>query len=352
MSGLLDLSIGLLVVFLLFSVVVSGINEWVAQAFGRRGDYLRLGMERLINDPAVFHRVLHHPLIGSLYQEQATQGKPPSYVDSKNFALAIADVLLARANASYTSQSSSNILSVAALQSAITSPALAASPIGIAIGPILEKAEGDLNRALAGVEAWFNCGMDRVEGWYKARTNKMIFIIGLGVAALCNVDTLEIYQALNRSAPLRSSLGTIAENMVASGKAGDISIADSGTTPLTAAEQESLRQLIRSLGPNSTTLPIGYACLNATGSSPQLAGPDRPPSATPSKASTWDECLKEFNATNANRSASAWLMKLVGWTLSALAGTLGASYWFALLTKAINIRGSGAKPLRTPDVSK
>ena len=341
MSILLDIAIGLLVVFLLFSIVVSGINEWLAQAFGRRGAYLRTGMERLINDPAVFYRVLHHPLIGSLYQKQATQGKPPSYVDSKNFALAIADVLLARASASYTSQSSSNTLSVTALQSAIVSPALAASPIGIAIGPILEQAEGDLNRALAGLEAWFNCGMDRVEGWYKARTHKMIFIIGLGVAALCNVDTIEIYRALNTSAPLRSSLVTSAENMVATGKAGDITITNSGSRPLTAAEQESLRHLINSLGSTaSTTLPLGYACLNATAPSTAL------------KTSTWDECLKEFKATNANRSASDWLIKLLGWTLSALSGTLGASYWFALLTKAINIRGSGSKPLGAPDQSK
>ena len=352
MSVLFDIAIGLLVVFLLFSIVVSGINEWLAQAFGRRGDYLRLGMERLINDPAVFYRVLHHPLIGSLYQKQATQGKPLSYVDSKNFALAIADVLLARASASYTTQSKSNTLSVAALQGAIVSPALDASPIGIAIGPILEQAEGDLNRALAGLEAWFNCGMDRVEGWYKARTHKMIFIIGLGIAALCNVDTIEIYRALNASAPLRSTLVTSAENIVASGKAGDITIADSGSRPLTPAEQDSLRQLINSLGSTtSTTLPIGYACLNATGPRTPLADQARP-SPTAPNASTWNECWTQLKATSANRSVSAWLIKLIGWTLSALAGTLGASYWFAILTKAINIRGSGSKPLRAPDPPK
>jgi hypothetical protein len=192
--------------------------------------------------------------------------------------------------------------------------------------------------------------MDRVEGWYKARTHKMIFIIGLGVAALCNVDTIEIYQTLNTSAPLRASLGSIADNMVTTGEAGDITIANAGSRPLTAAEQAGLRQLINSLGSTaSTKLPIGYACLDATGPGTPSAGPADPSSPTTAKVSTWDACWKELKATNAHRSASAWLIKLAGWTLSALAGTLGASYWFALLTKAINIRGSGSKPLRAPD---
>src|SRR6266852_3025165 len=96
----LDIAIGLITVFLLFSIVVSGVNEWAAQVFARRGDYLRLGLQRLINDDAVYRRVLHHPLIGSLYQRRAAQGKPPSYVDPENFAMAISDVLLARTRAS------------------------------------------------------------------------------------------------------------------------------------------------------------------------------------------------------------------------------------------------------------
>lgn len=57
-------------------------------------------MRRLINDDALFNRLLHHPLIGSLYRTRAVQGKPPSYVAARNFALAIADVVVTRADAS------------------------------------------------------------------------------------------------------------------------------------------------------------------------------------------------------------------------------------------------------------
>src|SRR5262249_50380746 len=97
MGTVFDVVIGLMTIFLLFSIVVSGVNEWVAQVSSRRGYYLRIGLQRLLNDEAVYRRVLHHPLIGSLYQKRAAQGKPPSYIDPANFAMAFADVVLARA---------------------------------------------------------------------------------------------------------------------------------------------------------------------------------------------------------------------------------------------------------------
>jgi len=93
MWAVLDIAIGLVTVFLIFSIVVSGINEWVAQRFARRGEFLRLGLQRLINDGGIYRRVLHHPLVGSLYREQAAKGKPPSYIDPNTFAMALADVL-------------------------------------------------------------------------------------------------------------------------------------------------------------------------------------------------------------------------------------------------------------------
>ena len=38
------------------------------------------------------------------------------------------------------------------------------------------------------------------------------------------------------------------------------------------------------------------------------------------------------------------LSKLAGWTITALAIFLGAPFWFDLLSKIVNLRGSGGKP--------
>ena len=336
MSLLLDVAIGLAVVFLLFSIAVSGINEWVAQASGRRGEFLRLGVMRLINDQAVFYRVLHHPLIGSLYRERAAQGKPPSYIEPKNFAIAIADVLIARASGTPSAHREPYTLNVAALQAAIRSPVLASSPVSTALAPILDRAQGDLEKALTDIEAWFNSGMDRVQGWYKGHANRALFGIGLIAAAAGNIDTIEIYHALNASGPLRAAMTAAAQNIASTGKVADISPQDAQGRALSPDQIDSLRRETSSLlAAAPSTWPIGYACLNVElQQSPTSAGFGAA------------ACAREFTTTLKARSASAWLVKLIGWALTAFAGTLGSTYWFQLLCKAIDIRGAGRKPVQ------
>ena len=75
MTAILEVLIGLILVFLLFAIVVSGVQEWWSQYFGHRGKFLRQGLMRLIDDEALYLRVLHHPLIGGLYRDRAARGR-------------------------------------------------------------------------------------------------------------------------------------------------------------------------------------------------------------------------------------------------------------------------------------
>jgi len=366
MWAVLDIAIGLVTVFLVFSIVVSGLNEWVAQLFARRGAYLRLGLQRLISDGAIYRRVLHHPLVGSLYRERAAKGKPPSYIDSNTFAMAIADVLLARARASQPDALASHPqLTVDALRAALQTPALAGSPVAFSLGPIIDRADKDLGAALKGIEAWFNSGMDRVSGWYKARTRLVLFWVGLVLAALCNIDAIEITGTLNRSPALRSSLAKTATGIVESGKVGNVTIADLGDRAPTQEEWQSMRPVFEGMRSGSATLPIGYECLGAAFAAPQtvakLAGDassankDAAKEAakdpakdtaedTAAQRTVWTACAEQVTRAVTSGSPANGLLKLLGWMLTAAAGTLGAGYWFGLLTKAINVRGGGPKP--------
>jgi len=337
MSVMLDVAIGLVLIFLIFSIVVSGVNEWFAQAFARRGFFLRLGLQRLINDEAIYRRVLHHPLIGSLYRERAAQGKPPSYVEASNFVLALADVLLARANAK-DQGNAAKPLSIEALRGALRAPVIATSPIGVALMPILDRAGTDLQGALKGIEDWFNSAMDRVGGWYKARTQKILFVIGFVIAVLCNVDTIEIVSTLSHSTALRTALDKVAESTVTTGKIGDIKIAELRDRAPTPAEWNSLWPVLDAMrSSGGAGLPVGYACLGASfvAESADARSP---------KLEPWPACVEELRNTSATRSISQWLIKLAGWLLTALAGTLGAAYWFSLLSKVVDLRGAGRKP--------
>lgn len=341
MSALIDIAVGLIVVFVVFSITVSGINEWIAQAFARRGQFLRLGMQRLIGDDAIYRRVLNHPLIGALYRDQASHGKPPSYVEPNNFALAIADVLTSRASAAAGTGNPQPPLTFDALRNAIGSPMFTDSAIRSALVPIIDRAQGDLESALKGIEAWFSGGMDRVTGWYKARSQKMIFLIGLLLAALANVDTLEIYATLSHSPGLRADFVKFGKQVAETGRIGEVNLSALADRAPTTAEWQSMRPMIEAMRDSDQRLPIGYACMSVSFQAPTIAeqagtmGPHDGP---------WNACKKELLATASARSPTAWVLKLAGWVLTALAGTLGAGYWFGSLNRVINLRGSGVRP--------
>jgi hypothetical protein len=354
MWAVLDIAVGLITVFLIFSIVVSGINEWAANLFARRGEYLREGLQRLIGDAAIYRRVLHHPLVGSLYRERAAKGKPPSYIDPNTFAMAIADVLLARARVSQPDGHAPHPpLTIDTLREALRTPALAASPLACSLGPIVDRAGNDLSAAMQGIQAWFNGGMDRVSGWYKARTRMLLFWIGVLLAALCNIDAIEIAATLNRSPALRSSIVDTAAGIVETGKIGNVAITDLHDRAPTQAEWQSMRPVLEGLRTESGTLPIGYECLGVALAAPDVVARSGARSSASQELAgqrtVWSACAEQVNGALSTGSLANGLLKVLGWLLTAAAGTLGAGYWFALLTRAINIRGAGPKPeLKAP----
>ena len=41
-----------------------------------------------------------------------------------------------------------------------------------------------------------------------------------------------------------------------------------------------------------------------------------------------------------------WIERIIGWLITGLAVSLGAPFWFDLLNKFMNIRGTGEKPAK------
>jgi len=92
-SQIFEIAIGLVFVYLLFSVICSALNEVVAWFFDLRAKTLRQGIEKLLADPAVkglATSIYDHPLVKGLSQG----GRPPSYITSRSFGLALMDVIV------------------------------------------------------------------------------------------------------------------------------------------------------------------------------------------------------------------------------------------------------------------
>ncbi len=353
--NLLSVVLGMLLVFLVFAVVVSRLREWLAQWTCDRGAYLRVGIFRMINDDAISLRVLQHPLVSGLYRDPTVRGRPPSYLEPATFALALANVLVRRgappqeANLATdgtqvpAGRSAEQPLTLISLRDALSSFARQSSPVASSLLPIVDRAGTDLDAALKGIENWFATSMERVSGWYKTRARRQVFWIGLAIAALVNVDAIQIFQHLNRNPSEAATLADVARQIGTTGKVGDVDFnalkdrppSDQEWNTLMAAVQD--RKLIG-------TLPIGYACLGALSATTETT-PTAQPRQSSRRLDSWDACQIEIGELFA-QSPAQWLVKLLGWVLTAFAGSLGASYWFSAITKVVNIRSSGPPPSR------
>src|SRR5215510_2910433 len=97
LTAFLEAAIGLGLVYLLASILCSGINEAFAQELGQRGHFLREGMRNLIPDRWLYLRVINHPMVASLYRDLPGKPRPPSYIPAENFVGAVIDTIRLKA---------------------------------------------------------------------------------------------------------------------------------------------------------------------------------------------------------------------------------------------------------------
>jgi hypothetical protein len=326
-STILDVVIGLTFTYLLLSLIVSAINEFIEAHLKMRSVELYYGLRELLHDPkgtAMVKGIYNHPLIYPLFRGEFTPkqhageswqsflhgSKLPSYIPSRNFALALMDLILpaeARTSAiAPTAPTFSSTFSLQPFRDAVAE--LSNETLRGALLPLIDTANGDAKQALANIEAWYNSAMERVSGWYKRYTQYMLFAIGLASAVILNIDTLAITHSLIHDKSRRDVILTAAQ--------GDLANTNGPSTKGDVARY--LEQL------QSVTFPIGWQVCEPVGTPLDTCDPSRALSDTPGQWRTH-------------------LTHLPGWLLTAFAVTLGAPFWFDVLNKFMVIR-STVKP--------
>ena len=289
----LEIAISLSLLYLLLGLMCSVLNEWMAGILNMRAENLWDGVRNLLYDSegtGLAKQLYDHALVKNL----GKAGTLPSYVPSRAFALALFD-LVAPVHNSTTTRTLQDIRnSVANISNQQVKTTLVA---------LIDDAEGDLKKARENVERWYDDAMDRVSGWYKKKTQLFILIWALVVTLSVNADTVLIANTLAHDATLRASLVAMAE------------VTAKEPLPQTAEqERERVKQMsaeIKKLG-----LPIGWS---------------REPNDTKSLPT----------------DVGGWALKIIGLSLTAIAVSLGAPFWFDVLNKLINIRSAGKKPERS-----
>jgi hypothetical protein len=326
---IVDVAIGLILVFLLVGLIVSSFQELVLSWMKLRGKYLRQSIADLLTgadgDSSLFHKVYGHALI-----QGAAASDLPSYVPSRSFALALIDTV--------TEGSKAPVFGEVERQ-------LASLPEGVAkqtLRVLVTKAGGDIDMLKTDLAQWYDDAMDRLSGRYKRFNQAFAFFTGLAIAVALNVDTIRIGDALMHDSALR-------EKVVAAAQAQNEADKKTATDATTKTAEEKLQYNIANL--LDLNLPIGWEKPYIRSVKPDAAKCATP--ATSAKEATGLPACSS-NPFVAARDAlrayfkgvplGGYILVIVGWLITGFAASLGAPFWFDTLQRFLQFRGTGKKP--------
>lgn len=350
-SVVLDVAIGLSLLFLFVSLICSAIREAIEAVLNMRAADLERGIRELLDDPTgvgAARALYDHPLVFSLYPGTYVPGRLrprrsllagtvglcmpiraraslPAYIPAANFARAFLDITL-RGPVGDAPSGPEAVLRVMSIESLkATARDMPDDRIRRALLSALDTADGDLDRVRRNLEAWFDACMDRVSGWYKRRTQIILFAIGLVTAGVMNIDAFSVGRALFQDKALRD--GAVAQ-------ATELLPRDTGH-PLSVQAQDAFSALQHDLDliqfPTGWEPPPQHLQRGA-----ETAAPEDGPGAA---GETGYDAVTRIDPM-------AVIQMLIGWAVTGFAVMLGAPFWFDMLSRFVVVRSTIKPPLR------
>ena len=341
-APIVQVAVGLIVVFFVFSTLCSGLAELVNRALRLRAEFLLLGIRNLLNgsgslqvgslEPQVKKAaaeaqdlicqpgeladlLLKLPIVGTMGQQQ--DGNPidkanmPSYLPARTFAAGMMDILVP------------NPAGATKIDEVIPQIERLPEPARSSILALAKGANQDVARFRLNIERWYDDQMDRVGGWYKRHVRVFIILFAAIFAVAFNVNVVTLAKSLYTNPDARQALVNQAD-----------ALQQCPADQRDACTKTAADTVVR-LG--KSTLPLFWQ-------------------------PTSQECLvrdKDTDTTNdcnffeARDMAGVWgiVLAVVGWLIAAGAFAMGGPFWFDVLGKFASLRGTGAKPPKAPDAS-
>ncbi len=332
-SGIVEVAVGLAFIYLLLSLLCSIVNEWIAGISGSRAYNLERGVRSLftngkLNDKTSLADALYaHGLIQSLYSRGFwdkifLRRGGPSYIPPALFSTTLVNLLVPGPDA--------NANPVDTLRTAISN--LPASKGKEALAALVNQGQTKVEEIKKSLESWYSDGMDRISGWYKRRTTLVLFVLGLLVAIVTNTDSFLVARTLWNNPALRQATVAAADRYVQDYKPETTT----GSPPSAVQVKTALDSLNSQL--QTLQIPVGWPIASGAQTvfagvmravSTLLGGGQSGPPPTDGRSFPTDMRL-------------AWF-RMLGWCFTAAALSLGAPFWFDLLSKFMVVR-SAIKP--------
>ncbi len=315
----LDLVIGLVFIYLIFSLAASTIREMYANLWNLRAKNLEKWVLNSLSQEGFGQKLLDHPVIKSISRKD----RKPSYIPPELFA----DIFLQVIN---DDDQSKNTYSAVSLEQKIRSTDLLPDGYKTYLLQKIADSKGDVQSAKNAIMEWFDSSMMRIGGTYKKKSQRALLIISVVLVSWANVDTLRIASHLHENPKVAESLAHKAALYVQDSTVVNYinQLKKDMNTPSDSAIAKMQQDYEKLKG------------LNTQWENEQL--PIR-----------WEEdpLLTTFGQKKTWPIVKGSLSKLIGLIISALAISLGAPFWFELLNKLVNLRGAGSNPSTKPKES-
>jgi hypothetical protein len=404
-SVAIDVAIGLVFVYLLYSLFATIICEIVANYLGLRARNLREAIIRLLEDDSDKDRSKFVSIFKSLWSsvvnlfsrpggefvkafyEQATIKylarndffSSPSYISPSNFSKALIEIFRKKCS------SSSDQTDLGMIKEVLENQNWIDDNTRLHILSLLKDANGDLVKFKILLERWYDSTMERAIGWYKQKIQLVLLIIGFFLAAAFNASTFKVVSILSKDKNSRDQMVKMATSYVESHRYE----IRRDTTKAYKTDLDSLLrvkgQIEADVAATNSIMGLGWP-----GDSVTLVDEKKKDSLTKVHTSYLEVTLcsnakklviipKNFKTegvkaylnfannnklagiNNAETKASIRWWKYFwdgvkdnfwGFLVTAFAISLGSPFWFDLLNKLIQIRGSVRQPVQTQSTTE
>jgi hypothetical protein len=327
-TELIDVAIGLVLMYSVVSLVASAVVELLETMMRTRAKYLWQGIGELLDDPQTRGWLsqtaeLLQKRAAALHESKKKQDQPKKDEHKQATPISVTTLyehpliaglfygdyfdasrrLVSRQLPSYIPKESfstalidlisrehpgdPHLSGVERLRRGVA--ALPASQLKQALQSIARVTGDDLTLVQKRIEAWYDTSMDSIASWYKRRAQVLLVVVGLVLAAIGNLDSWQIARRLAADKPRREA---IAANAV---------------------------EFVKAHQPDKLTL-------------------------------TGDD-LKNVDDLVILNAGERTLTSPIGWLITALAVSLGAPFWFDLLSKFVTLRSSVKPKSATADGS-
>jgi hypothetical protein len=308
----LDVFIGLIFIYLLYSLLASILQEFIAGRMNLRARMLQKAIRRMLEDQVstggnafqrstfynyflelvenvrrffkpfrdnelLVRKFYNQPAIKRLGEDRAFS--KPSYLRPQNFSFTIIQLLRG------PDYDGSNQNETALIKNTLDKNTLNITAETLyQFRSLFADARQDVSEFRNRLDEWFDETMQRTNGWYKRQTQIILLFLGFFIAAIFNVDTVAITKILSKDKKVRDQIVQLAVN--------------------------------NKINPDSV-----YNNLVADAVATQH--------------------IFGLEHSNSARYQASKPLKVAGWIITAFAISLGASFWFDLLNKVTQVRNTG-----------